>query len=227
MDGGDTTLVSPNYDLSGWYGVTLHYHRWFRNDVGDAGDTFTAEVSSDGGNNWVELESLDAPTSSGAATPAWVEASFGLDGLVPLGPDVRFRFRTVDQSAENTVEAALDDLGLHGYAVTGPGRITGVQLDDPQRTVLQWNTVPGAPGAVYDVVRGDLANLSGAVNLGPLICIENDSADTATSGGDSDSQTPLSGQAFFYLVRFQYGATDGDLGAGSGGGVRSGTGGCS
>ncbi len=230
VDGGDTTLVSPSYDLSGWYNVTVGYQRWFRNDLADPGDSFTAEVSSDGGNNWVELESLNAPTSTGDATPAWAQASFGLDMLVALGSDVRFRFRVEDQLTESTVEGALDDFMLYGYSIPAQGRVTGVQVDNSGNTVLQWNTVPGAPGASYDVVRGDLANLDGGgggVNLGALVCIEDDSGDTATSGGDADGDTPASGEAFFYLVRFQFGFTDGDLGAGSAGGVRTGSGGCS
>jgi Tol biopolymer transport system component len=60
------------------------------------------------------------------------------------------------------------------------------------------------PGLVlYDVIRGDLANLhnvASTVDLGAVACIENDSGDTTTVGYP-DAVTPLPGQGFFYVFR--------------------------
>jgi len=70
--------------------------------------------------------------------------------------------------------------------------------------------------ASYDFVRGDLSALSEgtiAVDLGLLSCLENDSADADTAGGNEDTETPLPGEGFFYLARF-----NGAPGAGSYGG---------
>jgi len=230
VDGGVTSLVSPSYDLSGWYNVEVGWQRWFRKEPADASDTMTAEVSVNGGNSWADLETLVLSTSSGDATPAWMPVSYVLDPLVALGPDVRFRFQARDLLIENVVEAALDDFELRGFSIPTQGRIGGLLLGGGANTVMQWDGVSGGAGAVYDVLRGDLSVLSGdgsGVSLGALSCIENDSNDTATSGGDTDSTIPVPGQGFFYLVRFQFGLTSGDLGAGSAGGVRTGSGGCS
>jgi hypothetical protein len=68
----------------------------------------------------------------------------------------------------------------------------------------------------YDFVRGDLTALAEdaiAVDLGRLSCLENDSADADTAGGHEDTETPLPGEGFFYLARF-----NGAPGAGSYGG---------
>jgi hypothetical protein len=70
--------------------------------------------------------------------------------------------------------------------------------------------------ASYDFVRGDLAALSEGpegVDLGSVVCLENDSVDADTAGGNEDTATPAPGEAFFYVARF-----NGAPGAGSYGG---------
>jgi hypothetical protein len=71
----------------------------------------------------------------------------------------------------------------------------------------------------------NLGGDAGGVNLGPLICIENDSADE-TSQTTPDVDVPASAAAFFYVVRVHYGAGIGPWGFGSEGQERTGTGGC-
>lgn len=229
LDGGATTLTSPSYDLSGRYGVEIEWHRWFRNDLGSSGDVLTAEVSVDGGASWLELEELDLPTSTPDAVPAWVGTSVRLDDLAAPGADTRIRFRAIDAGADHVIEAAVDDLTITGFELATAGDVSGVTVDDANATVVAWGGVPGGGDATYDVVRGDLAALSGdgsGVDLGALACIEDDSADLSTAG-DEDVATPAPGTAFFYLVRFQLGFSTGGFGAGSEGGERTGSGGCS
>ncbi|HZN04101.1 MAG TPA: hypothetical protein VFD06_11020, partial [Candidatus Polarisedimenticolia bacterium] len=99
---------------------------------------------------------------------------------------------------------------------------------DPSATWFDWDPMPAGSGTVYDLVRGDLANLSrnaGAVDLGPLTCVENDSPDE-NSASSPDTETPAPSTAFFYLVRFQVGPVIGPWGFGSEGEKRAGTGGC-
>jgi len=74
------------------------------------------------------------------------------------------------------------------------------------------NTLAGS----YDFIRGDLSALSESatgVNLGDVVCLENDSPDADTAGGNEDLGTPPPGAVFFYLARF-----NADNGAGSYGG---------
>jgi len=59
----------------------------------------------------------------------------------------------------------------------------------------------------YDFIRGDLSSLSESmtgVELGSVVCVENDSPDADTTG-DEDSTIPASGQGFFHLGRFNSG----------------------
>jgi len=93
---------------------------------------------------------------------------------------------------------------------------------------FDWDPRLGGSGTLYDLVRGDLANLSGnasAVDLGPLTCIENDS-DDESSQADPDTDVLAPNTGFFYLVRFEEGSVIGPWGFGSEGEERAGTGGC-
>jgi hypothetical protein len=74
----------------------------------------------------------------------------------------------------------------------------------PFGTEVSWVAVPGT--GTYDVVRGEmeeihLSVMEPTVELGPLVCIENDSGNTTTEGGFEDPELPLTGRAFFYLFR--------------------------
>lgn len=89
-------------------------------------------------------------------------------------------------------------------------------------TVVSW---PVNAGPIrYDVIRGDVADLSdggGFVSLGPVVCVENDSPDDDTVGFE-DTEAPVAGQAFFYLYRGTQGLDDGpgSYGRSSGGDER-------
>ena len=97
-------------------------------------------------------------------------------------------------------------------------------------TLVDWD--PDPQSLTYDVIRGDLANLSivaSTANLGPVTCLEDDSPDNKTLG-DEDATQPAPGQGFFYLYRGTTGSPPvaGSWGLGTGGLVRvPGLGGCS
>lgn len=121
----------------------------------------------------------------------------------------------------------FSDLGFRVALIAGTD-VTNLRGFDPAATVFAWDPMVGTRNAVYDLVRGDLASLSGsamAVDLGPLTCIENDS-DDLSSQAHPDEETPAPDTAFFYLVRFQEGPVIGPWGFGSAGQGRTGTGGC-
>ncbi|MDH3285435.1 MAG: hypothetical protein OEQ13_11890, partial [Acidobacteriota bacterium] len=68
-------------------------------------------------------------------------------------------------------------------------------------TAISWQLKSGA--LRYDVARGNVANLApgvGTVDLGTVVCIENDSPNVDTVGSE-DVVNPLAGEAFFYLWR--------------------------
>ncbi len=96
-------------------------------------------------------------------------------------------------------------------------------------TVLAWDPEPEA--LRYDAIRGTVAGLGpgtgGAVDLGPVACLENDSPD-ATTAGFGDPAGPGAGGAFYFLRRGSQGLGDpGSYGASSAGGRRlAGSGDC-
>ena len=81
-------------------------------------------------------------------------------------------------------------------------------------TLLTWDASPSFVS--YDVIRGSLdalrAGPAGTIDLGPVVCIENDSPDASTFG-DEDFAEPESNRGFFYLYR---GNPSGSWGSGSG-----------
>jgi hypothetical protein len=84
-----------------------------------------------------------------------------------------------------------------------PRHSLGVEEGGPG-TFLNWIAVPGAES--YDVIRGDLAGIGRSpdepeIDLGGVVCIENDSVDTTTAGGHEDPLEPLPGECLFYLFR--------------------------
>jgi Tol biopolymer transport system component len=95
-------------------------------------------------------------------------------------------------------------------------------------TALSWSHESGP--LRYDVVRGDVASLAdggdGTVDLGTVVCIENDSPDADTIGFE-DPEEPVPGQAFFYVHRGTQGLLDGpgSYGTASDGRVREAGGG--
>jgi hypothetical protein len=69
----------------------------------------------------------------------------------------------------------------------------------------------------YDFIRGDLASLSetySGVDLGDVVCLENDSLDADTAG-DEDTTIPDPGEAFFYVARFNAAPGAGSYGGSS------------
>lgn len=62
-------------------------------------------------------------------------------------------------------------------------------------TTVSWDVDPRFIS--YDVIRGDVAALGPGGNLGPVVCLDEDSNDALAE----DLVAPLPGQAFFYLRR--------------------------
>jgi Zn-dependent metalloprotease len=122
VDGGTTTLTSPAFDLSGLARATIAYNLWYTNNYnGVIDDTFTAEISGNGGTTWQNLQTL-----TGAQNPGWRAFSFNITNPALLTNNVRLRFNASDLGAGSIVEAALDDL-----------RITSLQCGTP--CLGDWN----------------------------------------------------------------------------------------
>jgi hypothetical protein len=107
VDQGVVYLVSPTIDLEGHATAELSYARWFFQDSlgDDPEDFFTVDVSSDNGENWVNLETLGSDDS----VNVWTQLSFQLEDFVSLTDAVKIRFGVSDgTTTDDVIEGAVD-----------------------------------------------------------------------------------------------------------------------
>ncbi|MFH1699151.1 MAG: M28 family peptidase [Candidatus Zixiibacteriota bacterium] len=104
IDGGQTSLISPVFDLSGGYGE-VRYSVWFSNGI-DREDLFHIYLSGDDGSTWVKVETL-GPFSDDAAG-GWQSHSFIVNKYIDLSSTVRVKFEASDYGKESVVEAGVD-----------------------------------------------------------------------------------------------------------------------
>jgi hypothetical protein len=228
VDGGATHLISPALDLDGRYAVELSWSQWLCKDQSDPLDSLAVDVSTDDGQSWIPLGTWVDSSSDGVAAQSWIPVRRRLDDFARPSSTTRLRFRVSDDGPENMVEAAVDDLDVHGFSLETQGRVAGLWFPDPEGTTFVWQAVPGADDAVYEIVRGDLANLTpvgGSIDLGPLTCVVADVSGTSSSDS-AIAEEPPPGVCWFYLARFRLGYSEGLWGGGSNGELREGSGGC-
>jgi hypothetical protein len=141
VDGGQTTLVSPNYDVSGLDDPRFSYWRWYSNEAGGApnADSMPIELSVDGGTTWVPVEEV----AENART--WVLRSFRVADFVTPTSQLRLRFRARDLNQGSLVEAGVDDVRVWGASIDctpqRPGDLNGdgvVDGNDLGELLAQW-----------------------------------------------------------------------------------------
>ncbi|MAJ28471.1 hypothetical protein CBD41_03535 [bacterium TMED181] len=116
IDGGETTLKSPVFDLSQFAGSTdpveISYWRWYSNGTGASPytDTATIQITNDL-TNWVGVEVL-GPQSGPDTNGGWVFHSFPVESLIPLTSTMQVRFMASDTGQGSIVEMAVDDFEI-------------------------------------------------------------------------------------------------------------------
>ncbi len=115
VDGGQTTLLTPWFDLSEMLSATVSYWYWYVNDTGSNPDEdhWTVEITDDGV-NWVQVQ------YSNVSTHAWAQHSFNVMDYVDLTSTVRLRFLASDFGGGSIVEAGIDEFNLSGYLTPDP-----------------------------------------------------------------------------------------------------------
>jgi len=113
VDGGTTTLLSPNFDLTGVVAPRFAYWRWYSNAAGSgpAEDVLRVDVSNNGGTDWVPVEVV-GPASQNVG--GWIRSEFFVADFVAPSNAVRLRFVAEDAGTSSLVEAAIDDFSLIG-----------------------------------------------------------------------------------------------------------------
>ena len=100
VDGGPSMLITPVFDFSTG-GGEIHYSRWMFDSLEQ--DFLNIEISSDGGVNWVLVESV--PTTSG-----WEESFIQVESFIEPTNSVRVRFVIQDVFEPSVVEAGIDSV---------------------------------------------------------------------------------------------------------------------
>jgi hypothetical protein len=105
VDDGETTLSTPDIDLTGLVQPVLRYYRWYSNNAGatPGTDYWTVNISSDGGSNWEILERTKQSDAS------WKPQIFVLRDIIDLTPKMAVRFIAADEDEGSLIEAAVDD----------------------------------------------------------------------------------------------------------------------
>jgi len=113
VDGGTTTLVSPNYVLTGLSDPRFSYWRWYSNEAGASpnADSMPVELSVDGGTTWVQVEDVTENAR------AWVFRSHRVADFVTPTDQLRLRFRARDLGSGSVVEAGVDDVRVWGVSL--------------------------------------------------------------------------------------------------------------
>ena len=117
VDGGLTTLTSPNYSTAGLGDVRVSYNRWYSNGESTSSpfaDTFRVQASTDGGTTWLPAETVGPGSATDPNTnPGWIAVSWTLSekGITPTN-QLRLRFVAEDAGSASLVEAAIDDLKI-------------------------------------------------------------------------------------------------------------------
>jgi hypothetical protein len=162
VDGGTTTLYSPILDLSGTVDPYVSYARWYCNNAGSHPyeDSFSVEVSGDGGGSWEEVETVAVSSS---ASSGYTRVQFRLSDLLAPTATVQFRFLASDPVWPSLVEAAIDDFEVLDAVATpvpepGPLLVDRARLDAARPNPFRGSTtvrfaLPSAAEArlaVYD-----------------------------------------------------------------------------
>ncbi|MFG0313207.1 MAG: GC-type dockerin domain-anchored protein, partial [Phycisphaerales bacterium] len=128
IDGGTTSLVSNQIDLTATESATITYARWYSNNTGASpnADVFEVYVSDDDGQSYELVETVGP---SGAGTSGgWIQAGFDVADFVDLTSTVRVKFVASDLGDGSVVEAGIDDVRILGVSCsqdTCPADLTG------------------------------------------------------------------------------------------------------
>ena len=175
VDGGKTTLTSPNFDLSNINEALVTYWYWYTNNIGDNGgnDKWKVQVSADGGNSWNDLH-----VTSNSNTE-WIKKRIKLSDYTNLTNQIKFQFIAEDifyngdnGSGGSLVEAALDDFLIE--IVNSNSGITGDVNSDNLVNILDAVLIVNM---ILDLIPSDFStadlNSDNTINILDIIILIN------------------------------------------------------
>ena len=148
VDGGPTTLITPEIDASGGEAF-VSYYVWYDNTGSGQGaspgaDVFLSEISSDG-QNWVSLETIGP--ADDRSSGGWNFVTFRVADYVDASGNIQLRFTADDAGDGSVIEAAIDGITLDIIVCDDseecPSDVNGDQIVDGADLALllaAWNT---------------------------------------------------------------------------------------
>ena len=103
VDGGSTSLVSPQLDVAGTDGI-ISYARWFFDS--QSTDYLKTYLSNDNGNSWTFVH------QTGSTQSEWETTQFTIGSYVAPTSQVRVAFVAEDADPPSIVEAGIDNFQL-------------------------------------------------------------------------------------------------------------------
>jgi len=110
VDGGQTTLLSPVFDLSGATAVEIQYWRYYTNNAGPWPDQdyWVVDITNDGGQTWSSVENTNQSDTT------WQQVTIDVFDHFAQPDQVQLRFVASDEGGGSLVEAMVDDFTLVG-----------------------------------------------------------------------------------------------------------------
>jgi hypothetical protein len=177
-------------------------------------------------NVWYDLRTTARQTQFAPAPPRALHQLFLNDVLAgdssgaPMGGyDAANTSGQVGIETDPGTSGDYDWFLVRDFTALEPGLVADPYLnlkvrEVPGGTLVEW-ALPGGEQS-FDVIRGQLQFLVAesvtTIDLGAVLCLENDSLDNTTSPDHLDTAMPAAGRAFFYLVRTKTSLTSGSYG---------------
>ncbi len=105
IDGGETVLTSPIFDLSTYIDAYIHFDRWFFNAGGSGipNDSLVISLS-----NGITSVNVDVAIESTPTNSTWVTKTFQVSSVITPTANMQLTIRAMDQSPGHIAEAAFD-----------------------------------------------------------------------------------------------------------------------
>jgi hypothetical protein len=173
VDGGTTTLISPQIPLISGNTNIISYWRWYSNSEGsNSGDDPFQVFARFNSGTWVEIENISLSTGQ------WVNYQFLSTHYSTFASTVQLKFVAQDNTPGSLVEAAIDDISVmisgNGMVLT-PGDVNADYTINIQDVVILVNhllgtaVLEGLPSVAADVNQDNTTNIQDLVLLINLI----------------------------------------------------------
>jgi hypothetical protein len=158
VDGGQTTLRSPMYDLTGFENILISFWYFYTNDQGlnPSQDYWDVAVSNDSGAIWFSVIHTTGTTNS-----EWYHYQFWLNDYVSPSNRVLLHFIASDEDGGSLVEACVDDISIINLDTTWgnwaegeyiPASEIRVEFSDDE---IHFSWPPVMDAEVYQLIAGN------------------------------------------------------------------------